>query len=409
MKKIILLVSICCLFKHISAQRIVTEHLVTDISFLASDDNNGRATSSIDELIVADYIADKMKSIGLTPLGNKGYFYDFDYRVSSKAHDTTTAGEPLRKGRNVIAILDNQAKLSIVIGAHYDHCGRGFDGNSLDPNPKGKIHNGADDNASGVAGVLELARFFMHNGIDENYNFIFMTFSGEELGLIGSKKWCENPTYPLSQINYMINMDMIGRLNEETKKLLIYGVGTSDAFIPALEKTNSYFSMKYDSAGVGPSDQTSFYLKDIPVLHFFTGQHSDYHKPTDDIDKVNYEGEARVLENIVDLIFELDSKPKLSFLKTKTMEMKTGGFKVTMGVMPDYAFEEVGLRLDGVSDGKPADKAGLKAGDIILKIGERDVNNVNVYMEILGEHEKGETVTIYFQRKGVLMETSLTF
>jgi Zn-dependent M28 family amino/carboxypeptidase len=409
MKKIILSLLVIANIYQTSAQRIIADHLFTDISFLASDDNNGRATSTPDELIVADYIANRFKAIGLQAKGTKGYFFDYTYKISAQPHDTNVANQPIKKGRNVIAFLDNKAKYSIVIGAHFDHCGRGYDGNSLDANPKGKIHNGADDNASGVADVLELARYFTNNGIQENYNFLFMTFSGEELGLIGSKKWCENPSYPLSKINYMLNMDMIGRLNDSTKKLLIYGVGTSNKWLPAIEKTNSYFVPKYDSAGVGPSDQTSFYLKDIPVLHFFTGQHSDYHKPTDDADKINYNGEANVLDFMIDLIFALDEQPKLDFMKTKTSDMSTSSFKVTMGVMPDYAYDGEGLRLDGVSDNKPASNAGLQVGDVIIQIEKATIRNMQDYMEQLGQHEKGETVRVIFIRKNERMETMLMF
>jgi Zn-dependent M28 family amino/carboxypeptidase len=409
MKKILLVLLFITNLQIGKAQRIIVDHLVNDISFLAADDNNGRATSSIDELIVADDLAQKFEAIGLIPKGNKGYFFDYTYKLSKNIHDTLNENMPQRKGRNVVGFLDNHSSLSIVIGAHYDHCGRGFDGNSLDANPQGKIHNGADDNASGVAGVLELARYFTHNGIQEKYNILFMTFSGEELGLLGSKKWCENPTYPLANINYMLNMDMIGRLNDTTKKLLIYGVGTSNQWIPAIEKTNHFFVPKYDSAGVGPSDQTSFYLKDIPVLHFFTGQHSDYHKPTDDADKINFKGEAKVLDFMIDLIFELENQPRMQFMKTKNMDMKNNSFKVTMGVMPDYAFDGKGLRLDGVTENKPASKAGLQAGDVIIQIGESAINSMQDYMEQLGKHEKGETVLLKFMRKNEQKEAMLTF
>ncbi len=398
MKKIIfaLLVSTVCVKSQ--AQRIIADHLVDDISFLASDKLNGRGTGTHDELVAAKYIAEKFEANHLKPLGTKGYYYDFTYKYNHKVHDTSTAGIATKRGRNVVGFLDNQADLTIVIGAHYDHCGLGFDHNSLDANPEGKIHNGADDNASGVAGVIELARYFSTNGIKEKYNFLFMTFSGEELGLIGSKKWCEKPTMPLSNINYMINMDMIGRLNDTTHKLIVYGIGTSSAWKPSLTKVNHSFSIKQDSSGVGPSDQTSFYLKDIPVLHFFTGQHSDYHKPTDDLDKINYKGEASVLELIVDLIMDLNEQPKLPFYKTKSPESTTSSFKVTLGVMPDYAFDGKGLRLDGVTDDKPASKAGLQQGDIILRMGDTNIDNIQDYMKVLSQHKKGDQVEVLIQR-----------
>ncbi|MBU3677896.1 MAG: M20/M25/M40 family metallo-hydrolase, partial [Chitinophagaceae bacterium] len=357
----------------LQAQRIRTEQVASHIHYLASDALQGRGTSTHDEVKAANYIANCFKASGLKPKGSKGYFFDFSFKYNKKVHDTSTQQLPLRMGRNVIGFLDNGAEKTVVIGAHYDHLGLGYDGNSTDPNSLGKIHNGADDNASGVAGVIELARFFTTNGIKEKHNFLFMTFSGEELGLLGSKKWCENPSYPLADISYMINLDMIGRLNDSTKKLLVYGIGTSDAWLPALEQVNRHFVMKYDSAGIGPSDQTSFYLKDIPVLHFFTGQHHDYHKPSDDMDKINYEGETRILELIADLIYQLDDKPSLPFYKTAAPQGGKMAFKVTLGVMPDYAFEGKGMRLDGVTDGKPASKAGLQQGDIITQLGETPI------------------------------------
>jgi Zn-dependent M28 family amino/carboxypeptidase len=320
MKKLFFFASLSLFAATTHAQRISPDLVMNHISYLSSDALGGRATATKDELKAAKYIVDQFKGIPLQPKGTDGFYFDFMYKYNPNIHDTNTTEIETKKGRNVIGFLDNGATQTIVIGAHYDHLGYGHDHNSLDANPEYKIHNGADDNASGVAGVIELARYFSLNGITEKYNFLFMTFSGEELGLIGSKKWCENPTVPLNTINCMINLDMIGRLNNETKKLLIYGVGTSPTWIPAIEKTNTYFSVKTDSAGVGPSDQTYFYLKDIPVVHFFTGQHSDYHKPTDDANKINAVGEAKVLEFIIDLDYYLYMRPKLSFLKTKNNE-----------------------------------------------------------------------------------------
>jgi hypothetical protein len=409
MKKIFLTLLSIHSLSYIQAQRISTELVTKHISWLASDEMGGRGTSTKHELMAAEYIADQFEGMQLSPKGSKGFYYDFSFKHNKNIHDTSTAGIESRTGRNVVAYLNNGAENTIVIGAHYDHLGYGHDGNSLDPNPHHKIHNGADDNASGVAGVIELARYFSNNGITEKHNFLFMTFSGEELGLIGSKKWCESPTIPLASINYMINMDMIGRLNDSTKKLLIYGVGTSPEWLPALDKVNTLFSVKTDSAGIGPSDQTAFYLKDIPVLHFFTGQHSDYHKPTDDAFKINAKGETAILEMIIDLVFHLDNKPKLPFLKTANNESTKMSFKVTMGVMPDYTFDGKGLRLDGVSDNKPAAKAGLQQGDIILKIGDADINTIQDYMKQLNNYNKGEEVEVEIMRNGQVIRKTVKF
>ncbi|HKC68578.1 MAG TPA: M28 family peptidase, partial [Bacteroidia bacterium] len=231
----------------------------------------------------------------------------------------------------------------------------------------------------------------------------------EELGLLGSKKWCDKPTLPFDSINYMINMDMIGRLNDSTNKLIIYGVGTSPVFVTLIDKINNKFSIKKDSSGIGPSDQTSFYLKNIPVLHFFTGQHSDYHKPSDDVEKINFEGEKKVLDFIIDLITETETLPKLTFTATKNPDTKSTGFKVTMGVMPDYAFEGKGMRIDGVTDGKPAFKAGVKQGDIVIKLGDDVVDSVQTYMKALSKFKKGDTTKVKVLRDKKEIELTLTF
>ena len=204
-------------------------------------------------------------------------------------------------------------------------------------------------------------------------------------------------------------MDMIGRLNDSTKKLMIYGVGTSPSFVPLLDSLKLSFNIKKDSSGIGPSDQTSFYLKDIPVLHFFTGQHSDYHKPSDDAEKVNYKGEAEVLSYIVNVIEKTFHYPKLIFSKTRNPDMGKSSFKVTMGVMPDYTFDGLGMRIDGVTENKPAFKAGLKTGDIVIKIGEFIIKDLQTYMKALSKYEKGQTTTIEVIRNEELKVFNLTF
>jgi aminopeptidase YwaD len=207
----------------------------------------------------------------------------------------------------------------------------------------------------------------------------------------------------------MINMDMIGRLNDSTRKLVIYGVGTSPAFVPLIDSLGGSFAIKKDSSGVGPSDQTSFYLKNIPVLHFFTGQHSDYHKPSDDVEKLNYKGEAEVLDYIAALIERTAKYPKLSFAKTRNPDMGKSSFKVTMGVMPDYTFEGEGMRIDGVSDNRPAAKAGIQPGDVVKKLGGMEVKNVEGYMKALSKFKKGDTTTIEILRKTETKTLELTF
>lgn len=408
MNKITSLLVLCLLLANSRAQNFEIANIKKHISYLASDGLKGRGTSSPEEILAANYIAQQFKKMGLKPYNNS-YLKPFVFKKNTNPHDTSLLNIQERKGNNVVGFLDNKAPYTIVIGAHYDHLGLGHDHNSLDANPDGKIHNGADDNASGTSGVIELANYFSKNSRTEPYNFLFICFSGEELGLLGSKKWCDDPDINLTKINYMVNMDMIGRLNDSTKKLIVYGVGTSPVFVPLIDSIQTQMSIKKDSSGVGPSDQTSFYLKDIPVLHFFTGQHTDYHKPSDDADKINYKGEAEVLKYITAIIEKTYRYPKLSFSKTRTPDTGKSSFKVTIGVMPDYTYEGDGMRIDGVTDNKPAFKAGIEKGDVVKKLGELEVKDVMSYMKALSQYKKGDTTTIQILRKGELKTLNLVF
>ncbi len=387
------------------SQKIDEKKIKTHIKTLADDSMQGRLSGSEGERKALDYITKEFKSLKLQ---SKGEANSFEQAFPFKAgvHGTGTEGT----AHNVIAYVDNQADKTIIIGAHYDHLGLGENGSSLDANPQGKIHNGADDNASGVAGVLELARYFSTNKIKEKTNFLFICFSGEELGLFGSKYFTEHPTIDLSNVTYMINMDMIGRLNPTTKIVSVSGSGTSALWEPTLQSMNTKLSIKTDSSGIGPSDHSSFYLKNIPVLHFFTGSHSDYHKPSDDWDKINYAGEKEVLELIIAVIEKLDNEPQLAFLPTKNKSMSSArSFKVTMGVMPSYTSDAEGLLVDGATDGKPAQKAGIQTGDLIIRIGEYEIKDIQNYMDALGKFEKGQTVPVKVKRKGEELTLNVTF
>ena len=382
-----------------SQQTSVSEKkLYKHVSYLASDKLKGRGTGTPEELMAAKYIAKQFRQIGLSPKGTDGtYFHKFTFKKSSDPHGGVEVNAKPVSAQNVAGYLDNGAEYTIVIGAHYDHLGMGHDHNSLDANPEGKIHNGADDNASGTAGVIELARFLAKNGVKEQHNFLFLCFSGEELGLYGSKKYTETPTIELAKVSFMINMDMIGRLNAE-KKIVVGGVGTAPDFVPTLKSLKSDLGMKLDSAGVGPSDHTSFYLKNIPVLFFFTGQHSDYHKPTDDIEKVNFPGVVQIVSTIAEVIQTLDKQPKLKFQETKSNEATNVSFKVTLGIMPDYTWEGEGVHVDGVTDGKPASKAGVLKGDIIIGLGDVYVKTIQDYMKGLSMFKKGDTTNVKVKR-----------
>ncbi|MBS1732153.1 MAG: M28 family peptidase, partial [Bacteroidetes bacterium] len=313
-----------------------------------------------------------------------------------------------RIGHNVVAFLNNNASNTIIIGAHYDHLGYGEDHNSLYNGSTPMIHNGADDNASGTAALIELSKLLQSSDLKSN-NYLFIAFSGEELGLFGSKYFTDHPTISMGSVNYMINMDMVGRLNDSTHGLTIGGYGTSPYWSHLIDTSNKYFRIKVDSSGSGPSDHTSFYKKDIPVLFFFTGTHFDYHKPSDDADKINYTGEIRVIRYIYDIIKNADGKEKLAFTKTRETSTGKSTFKVSLGVMPDYTYNGTGVHVDGVSAGKAAEKAGVKTGDVLTQLGEHKFTDVQSYMNALNKFNKGDSTKLKLMRDGKEIILDVTF
>lgn len=330
--------------------------------------------------------------IYITKEGVKKYFADesASYVISVNV----SLSEKKRKARNVIAFLNNNAANTVIIGAHYDHLGYGEDKSALDTFHA--VHNGADDNASGTAALLELARMLKVKAPTNN-NYLFIHFSGEELGLLGSKYWLENPTVKITP-NYMINMDMVGRY-DTSHKLTVGGYGTSPVWGEVWKGLSSNLIVKFDSTGSGPSDHASFYRANIPVQFFFTGSHPDYHKISDDADKINYDAEKDIVKLIYELITRTDTKGKLSFTKTAEPQMgQTRRFTVSLGVIPDYGYSGTGMRIDGVSPGKLAEKLGLQAGDILLQLGEFKFVDVMSYMQALGKFNKGDKTQLRIKR-----------
>lgn len=334
---------------------------------------------------------------------SKQYGYDSATFVNAKASmeiDTTTIQI---EGHNVIGYINNKADYTIVIGAHYDHLGYNELGGSTyrkSQNEKPQIHNGADDNASGTAALIELAELLQKSPY-RNHNYLFIAFSGEEEGLLGSHHFVDHPTLPLNQVNYMINMDMVGRLDTTKNSFSISGTGTSprwDSILPGISVDQ--LKVKYDASGTGASDHTSFYNVGVPALHFFTGNHSDYHKPSDDWEYINFNGELQVIRYIYSLVGKLDKQPKLFFTKTKEVSTNKSNFKVTLGIMPDYLFEGKGLKVDGTTEGKPAAIAGIKRGDIITQVDVYPVKSMDDYMQCLGKLEKGMKTTVKIIRNG---------
>lgn len=380
-----------------------------DVFVLADDNFLGRKTGTEGELKAADFIAKRFKELELQPQGTEGYFQEFTFKPSTNPHQEakvadTLEGEGLLKGRNVIGFYNNNAETTVVIGAHYDHLGIGGEGSLFREGDS--IHNGADDNASGVAMMLQIA-----SRLDEikDHNYLFIAFSGEEMGLLGSNYFVKNATIPFESIAYMINLDMVGRLNEENT-IAVHGVGTSPIFKQILFANNDQgLIIKEHESGIGPSDFTSFYLADIPVLSFFTGQHEDYHKPGDDAEKLNYQGMELISNYIINILNDLDDDGKLAFRKTKNESEEVPVFKVGLGVVPDYLFIGEGMRIDGVSEDRPAQKAGLQKGDVVKKLDTIPVTDMMSYMKALATFEIGQKTKVTVERDGELFEVEVEF
>ena len=383
-------------------------NIKADVHFLADDKLEGRQTGTDGEKKAAEYIAKRFQELGLGSKGTDGFYQEFSFLPKTDPHSEvqfTTNQDGTITGRNVIGYIDNQAENTIIIGAHFDHLGYGGEGSLFRDSIKA-VHNGADDNASGTAVMIDLARKL--KGKNTNNNYLFMAFSGEEMGLLGSNYFVKNPTINTKAVSYMINMDMVGRLKQDST-LAVYGTGTSPMFKQILHAHNDKFKLIENESGVGPSDHTSFYLADIPVLHFFTGQHEDYHKPGDDSEKLNYDGMEKISSYIFDLITDLDDNGKLAFRKTKNESESTPRFKVGLGVIPDYLFDGKGMRIDGVSEGKPAQKAGLQKGDIVVQLGDSAVVNMMTYMRALSVFDKGDKTKVVVDRNGKKVNAEIQF
>ena len=316
MKKLSLLVLFLSLLG-CKQEHTTQNKILEDVTFLADDKLEGRQTGTEGEKAAAAYLVQRFQELDLEPKGTDGYIQMFNFKPKTNPHEdvkfTEVSSDSTIVGRNVLGFIDNKSDQTIVIGAHYDHLGYGGEG-SLFRGDEKAIHNGADDNASGVALMLNLASKLRATNVNNNY--LFIAFSGEEMGLLGSNYFVKNATIDVAKMNYMINMDMVGKMNADST-LAVYGVGTSPRFKQALTANNQFFKLVENESGIGPSDHTSFYLGDVPVLHFFTGQHEDYHKPGDDASKLNYEGMNMISDYIFDIITDLDSNGKLSFRKTK--------------------------------------------------------------------------------------------
>jgi Zn-dependent M28 family amino/carboxypeptidase len=381
------------------SEKDIEEH----IAFLASEELKGREAGTADEAKAANYIADLFRNSGLEPAGDdQTFFQEFTINTTilNNPHSTDTSGEK-RLSKNVVGLVrgTKESDEVIIIGAHYDHLGYGEFG-SLYRGDTPRIHNGADDNASGTAGLIELAQYF--GKYRPETDLLFVAFSGEEMGLLGSAHFVEEPPVNLDNTLAMINMDMIGRM--EDHKLIIFGTGTTSDWEEILLVANTdSLKIQLVKDGTGASDHTSFYYKNIPVLHYFTDTHSDYHRPSDDVEYINNEGIAKITEHIVRVIEYLDGidKEQMAFIEApgkQRQSMRLEG--PTLGVLPDYGYDGTGMKITGVNAEEPAANAGLKAGDIIIKLGGLELDDIYDYMAALNTLEKGETTTITILRNG---------
>lgn len=307
-----------------------------------------------------------------------------------------------RKARNVMGMAPGRDAVLrdtvIVVGAHFDHLGWGQEGSLYKGTPM--VHNGADDNASGTAGMLEIAQRIGAHPL--RHSVLFQAYSAEEMGLLGSNHWVNHSTIPLARLSAMLNLDMIGRLPDSTKKLNVQGTGTSPVWTDMVKSVNEGygFDLALIADGQGSSDQASFYMKDIPVLFFFTGLHTDYHRPSDDVEKLNIDGQTKVTQFVADILTRLDgSDTKLAFTKVAAPEnRRMSAFRVYVGTIPDYGATEEGFKISGTSPGGPAEKAGMVAGDVIVRFGDTVVKNIYDYMNALSLYKPGDDVAVQVKR-----------
>jgi hypothetical protein len=388
------------------AQRIVEPpRLLDDIKFLTDDRLQGRATGSAGADSSAAYLARRFSEVGLQPAAG-GWFQSFTLGRDAPAARQGKAGGVV--GKNVIGILPGRDPVlrnqTVVLGAHYDHLGLGGFG-SLDPDSTGLVHNGADDNASGVAGLIQVAARLAAS--PPARTVVFIAFSGEELGLLGSAHYVKEPIYPLAGTLAMVNLDMVGRLRNG--RLIVYGARSAKEFPALLDSLNWYagFDLRAQGDGYGPSDQSSFYAAKRPVLHLFTDLHEDYHRTTDDWQKVNLDGLKRVADFTLGLVTALANRHRpLTFFdlptplppQTTAPNAASPGYGAYLGTVPDLTGTPGGVRLVGVRAGSPAEKAGLRGDDIITRIGTTDTPDLQAMTDALRSHRPGDTVEIVVRR-----------
>ncbi len=386
--------------------------LLNDVRYLSDDRLTGRLIGTPGADSAAAYLARRFKEVGLRAAPG-GWFQPFT--VSRDAPAAIHAGIGGAIGKNVIGVLSGRnpelRNDIVIVGAHYDHLGPGGFG-ALDPDSTGKIHNGADDNASGVSALIHIATKLA--AMPPSRTVVFIAFSGEEAGLLGSDYYVKNPVFPLARTYAMVNLDMVGRLRND--RLIVYGSATATEFVSLLDSLNlaPRFDLKTSGDGWGRSDQQSFYAVGKPVLHLFTDLHDDYHRTTDDWDKINADGLAKVADFTTSIVRTLaNRRTPLTFVNVPPPAPVAGGpssgYGAYLGTVPDMAGGgPEGVRLTGVRAGSPAERAGLQGNDIIVQIGDMAVPDLQAMTDALRSHKAGDVVEVRFLRDGTEQKVSVT-
>ena len=389
-----------------------TERVARDLQYLAHDAREGRGIGTAGLDSAAAYLAAAFARIGLTPAGTDGFFQPFtvDSSAPAAAHVPGLAGA---RAKNVVGLLPGSGRLedqTVVIGAHYDHLGRGGFGAMDAPESTGVVHNGADDNASGTVALLEIARRLRAEPAGSQRAVLFVAFSGEELGLLGSTYYVKHPVRPLASTYAMLNLDMVGRLGD--RKLAVFGIETAKEFSALLDSVTAGEQMPVAGTGdgYGSSDHEAFYTQNIPVLHFFSGMHGDYHRSSDDWQKIDLAGLVRIAEVTATLARRLATRAApLTYVKVEARRPVTGGgYGAYLGTVPDMTESPGGVLLSGVRSGSPAEEAGLKAGDIVIQLGDHAIKDLYDLTDALNAYRPGDTVALVYLRGGERLETRTT-
>jgi Zn-dependent M28 family amino/carboxypeptidase len=393
-------VALGCLATGATAQPGSARRVSADVGFLAADAREGRGVGTAGLDAAAEYLAQEFARIGLSQPWDHGYFQHFtiDSTAPAAAH-SNIGGAAVR---NVVGVLPGRGPLAgqvVVLGAHYDHLGRGGAGmGSLDPDSVAVIHNGADDNASGTAALLEAARLLRGRLQGNRRTVVFVAFTAEESGLIGSGWYVQHPLHPTDSTVAMINFDMVGRLRDD--RLLALGAATAPEFPALLDSINVKHGLDLQASGDGwgRSDHASFYALKVPVIHFFTDLHDQYHRVSDDAETINAAGIARVAAYAADLTIALATRPHRPTYVSIPRPVIASGNRATLGTIPDMGSSPGGVRLTGVREGSPAAVAGIQGGDIITRIGDHAIKDLNDMQNALTSYKAGDVVTVVVRR-----------